>query len=81
MAAAADSSGTAAAAIQFIGTEVDAKGNEKFTVNQDAIDYLSSLKGRLAIVSIAGKYASHGCFSVVAQQQSPQEPIGLASPT
>jgi hypothetical protein len=42
-------------AIQFIGTVVDAKGNEKFTVNEEAVEYLSSLSGRLAIVSIAGK--------------------------
>lgn len=59
MAAASESgagNASSASAIQFIGTEVDAKGNEKFTVNQDAIDYLSSLKGRLAIVSIAGSF-------------------------
>ncbi len=45
----------AGSAIQFIGTEIDAKGNEKFIVNQDAVDYLNTLTGRLAIVSIAGE--------------------------
>ena len=41
-------------AIPFIVTETDDHGKERFVVTQEAIDYLSTLTGRLAVVTIAG---------------------------
>ena len=45
---------TRAIAVPFIVPTVDASGNERFTVTPEAIEYLSSLHGRLSIVSVAG---------------------------
>ena len=39
-------------ALPFITIE----DNDRFSVNPDAIEYLRSLEGRVAVVSVAGQY-------------------------
>ena len=47
-------------AIQFIN--VDENNNDTMSVNQEAVDFLSAIEGKIAVLAVAGLYRTGKSF-------------------